>query len=222
MELNRYIDHTLLKAEATADDITKICHEAIEHDFYSVCINPHFVYLASELLEGKHTKVCTVVGFPLGANTTEIKLEEAKRAIVDGAHEVDMVLNIGELKKGNTKFVAEEISQIAKACHDKNVLLKVIIETALLSQKEKEMACQAVNEGKADFIKTSTGFSTSGATIEDVKFMQENTDENIRVKASGGIRDKETALAMIEAGASRLGASSGVDICKGLKSTSDY
>jgi deoxyribose-phosphate aldolase len=137
MELNRYIDHTLLKAEATADDITKICHEAIEHDFYSVCINPHFVYLASELLEGKHTKVCTVVGFPLGANTTEIKLEEAKRAIVDGAHEVDMVLNIGELKKGNTKFVAEEISQIAKACHDKKCSFKSDYRNGLTLAKRK-------------------------------------------------------------------------------------
>ncbi len=155
-------------------------------------------------------------------NTTEIKIEETKRAIVDGASEVDMVINIGELKSRNQKFLVNEISQIATLCHANNVLLKVIIETALLNQEEKILACKVVSQSKADFIKTSTGFSTSGAKLEDIKLLKKNIDTSVRVKASGGIKDLKTAMEMLEAGASRLGTSSGVAICENKKSNQEY
>jgi deoxyribose-phosphate aldolase len=222
MEINRFIDHTLLKPVSTPNQIKTICEEAKKYNFFSVCINPHYVSLASDELKGSEVKVCTVVGFPLGANTTEIKVAETLKAIEDGANEIDMVINIGELKNKNEELITEDIKLVVDACHERNVLCKVIIETCLLDQEEKLLACKAVSNAKADYIKTSTGFGGGGATVEDVKLMKENVTDGILVKASGGVRDLDSANAMIEAGASRLGASSGVAIMEGLKSTENY
>lgn len=213
MKLNKLIDHTLLKPEATKAQIEKLCGEAKEYDFKSVCVNPHYVKRAKELLKESDVLVCTVIGFPLGQNTTAIKVAETKDAIQNGAYEIDMVINIGALKSKDEDYVLNEIKEIRNACKGKT--LKVIIETCLLTDEEKITACKLSKEAGADFVKTSTGFSTHGATVEDVKLMRETVGEDMGVKASGGIRDRETALKMVEAGATRLGVSAGVEIVKG-------
>ena len=213
MKLNKLIDHTLLKPEATKAQIEKLCSEAGEYDFKSVCVNPYYVKCAKELLQGSDVLVCTVIGFPLGQNTTDIKVAETKDAIKNGADEIDMVINIGALKSKDEDYVLNEIKEIRNACKGKT--LKVIIETCLLTDEEKITACKLSKEAGADFVKTSTGFSTHGATVEDVKLMRKTVGEDMGVKASGGIRDRETALNMVEAGATRLGVSAGVAIVKG-------
>ncbi|WP_159722388.1 deoxyribose-phosphate aldolase [Enterococcus sp. CSURQ0835] len=215
MELNRMIDHTILKADATQKDVEQIIEEAKKYHFYSVCINPTWVSLAAEKLNGEPVAVCTVIGFPLGANTTTIKALEAKNAIESGADEVDMVINIGELKGGNFEYVQQDIAAVVAEAKDK-ALVKVIIETSLLNREEKIKACELAKAAGADFVKTSTGFSTGGATIDDIKLMRETVGPEMGVKASGGIHNAKEALAMIEAGATRLGASSGVAIMNGL------
>lgn len=212
MYLNRLIDHTILKSDATKEDIKVLCEEAKEYQFASVCVNPYWVSYAKSLLEDSDVAVCTVIGFPLGATPLEVKAFETLTAIHDGADEIDMVINIGALKSNDTQTVLNEIKAVRNAADDK--VLKVIIETCLLTDDEKKLACNLALEAKADFVKTSTGFSTHGATQEDVALMKSVVLDNAKVKASGGIRDKETAIAMVEAGASRLGTSSGVKIVK--------
>lgn len=210
MELNKYIDHTLLKADATESDIKKLCAEAKQYKFASVCVNPYYIPLCKKLLTDTSVKVCTVIGFPLGQMTTEAKCAEAIDACKKGANEVDMVLNIAALKDNNLDYVTKEIVQITKACHEHHAIVKVIIETCLLSQQDKINACTCVSKAKADFIKTSTGFSTCGATVEDVALMKKYVDPKVQIKAAGGIRSKADALAMINAGANRLGTSKGI------------
>ncbi|MBR5804555.1 MAG: deoxyribose-phosphate aldolase [Clostridia bacterium] len=212
----RYIDHTLLKANATEDQIRKLCEEAREYQFASVCVNTCYVPLAAELLKGSGVKTCCVVGFPLGAMSTEAKAYEAADAVKNGAEEVDMVINVGAIKSGNWDYVKKDIERVVKASHDR-ALVKVIIETCLLTDEEKVMACTAAKEAGADFVKTSTGFSTGGATVEDIRLMRETVGSEMGVKASGGIRTYEDAAAMIEAGATRIGASSGIAIVEGAK-----
>lgn len=212
MEYNRLIDHTLLKPEATKEEIKKLCEEAKEYHFASVCINPSYVKLASELLKGSDVKVCTVIGFPLGATLMASKISETKYALLEGADEIDMVINIGRLKDGDDDYVRTEIAEIKNACNDK--ILKVIIECCLLTDEEKVRACKLAKEAKADFVKTSTGFSKWGAKTEDVKLMRETVGPDMGVKAAGGIRDRETMLKMIEAGANRIGTSHGVELIK--------
>ena len=207
MKRSKYIDHTQLKPDATEDMIVQLCKEAAEYDFASVCINPSRIPLAAELLKDTGVKVCTVIGFPLGAMTTAAKVFETKDAIEKGAEEIDMVINVGKLKDGDDEYVTEEIRAIKEACGD--LVLKVIIETCLLSDEEKVRACKDAEKAGADFVKTSTGFSTGGATLEDVRLMRASVSENVKVKAAGGIRDKETFEKMIEAGAERIGTSSG-------------
>ena len=208
MEIARMIDHTLLKQDASSEAIVKLCEEAKQYHFASVCVNPCWVSLCVETLKGTGVKVCTVIGFPLGANTSEIKAQEAALAIKQGADEVDMVINIGALKEGNTDYVYQDILAVRKASEGK--ILKVIIETSYLTDEEKKTVCKLAAKAGADFVKTSTGFSNAGATAEDVKLMKE--ESGIKVKASGGVRTKEDALKMINAGASRLGASAGIKI----------
>ena len=213
MELNKYIEHTLLKQDATKADFIKLFEEAKEHKFLGICVNPCYVKLAKENLEGSEVKLVTVVGFPLGANTTETKIFETINAVRDGADEIDMVINVTKLKDGEYDYIVDEIRQIKTACQGHN--LKVIIETDLLTKDEIKTACELCIKGGADFVKTSTGFVKGGvgAKAEDVKLMYETVkDAGLQVKASGGIRDKDAALAMIEAGAVRLGTSSGVKI----------
>ena len=214
MGIGKMIDHTLLKADATEDMIKKLCKEAKEHEFAAVCVNPYYVGLANEILKDSEVKVATVIGFPLGANTSEVKAFETENAIKNGADEVDMVINIGALKGKDYDLVKEDIKAVVGAAKDK-ALVKVIIETCLLNEEEKRIACELSKEAGADYVKTSTGFSTGGATVEDVKLMREIVGENIGVKASGGIRDYEKAKAMVDAGASRIGASASIDIVKG-------
>ena len=218
MEINRMIDHTILKADASKEDVMKIIEEAKKYRFYSVCINPTWVSLAAKELQGEPVAVCTVIGFPLGANTTETKAFEAANAIQNGADEVDMVINIGELKDGNDEKVQKDIEAVVAAAKDK-ALVKVIIETSLLNNEEKVKACELAKAAGADFVKTSTGFSTGGATVEDVRLMRETVGPELGVKAAGGIHNAKEAAAMIEAGATRLGASSGVAIMNGLSGT---
>ena len=210
-KLNKYIDHTLLKPEATEGEIKALCEEAAEFDFMSVCIQPYWVKKAAAFLNNTDVKVCTVIGFPLGANTTEVKTFEAKEAVQNGAHEVDMVINIGALKDGDFETVKNDIYSIAQAIKGQ-AILKVIIETALLTDEEIIKASELTKEAGADFVKTSTGFSTGGATIADVKLMRQTVGPSVGVKASGGVRSYEDAMAFIEAGATRLGASSGKKI----------
>ena len=210
MKASKYIDHTQLKPDATKDKIVTLCQEAREYDFASVCINPCWIPLAKELLEGSDVKVCTVIGFPLGAMSTAAKCLETATAVQDGAEEVDMVINIGKLKDGEDDYVRNEIKAIKEACSGK--LLKVIIETCLLTDEEKVRACKLAKEAGADFVKTSTGFSTGGATVEDVALMRRTVGEDMGVKAAGGVRDKETFEAMIKAGATRIGTSSGKNL----------
>ncbi|MDC0764380.1 deoxyribose-phosphate aldolase [Brevibacillus sp. HB1.2] len=217
MNMNKYIDHTLLKPDATQEMIDKLCQEAREHDFMSVCVNPYWVKRSAELLAGSDVKVCTVIGFPLGASTIESKAAETRDAIANGATEVDMVLNVGALKSGDLETVKKDIVAVKQAAGD--ILLKVILETCLLTEEEKVVACKLSVEAGADYVKTSTGFSTGGATVEDIALMRKTVGPNVGVKASGGVRDGEAAVAMIEAGASRVGTSSGVSIVTGAKTT---
>ncbi|RHW34117.1 deoxyribose-phosphate aldolase [Neobacillus notoginsengisoli] len=218
----KMIDHTLLKANATKDEITKLAEEAKEYQFASVCVNPTWVKTAAELLQdAPEVKVCTVIGFPLGASTPETKAFETKDAIENGATEVDMVINIGALKDGNEELVERDIRAVVDAAKGK-ALTKVIIETALLTDDEKVKACELAVKAGADFVKTSTGFSTAGATFEDISLMRKTVGPDIGVKASGGVRSREDALKMIEAGATRIGASSGVSIVKGETSSNSY
>ena len=212
MGLNKYIDHTILKATASNADVQKLCAEAIEHKFYSVCVNGCYVADAKHLLQGTDVKVAAVVGFPLGAMTTAAKVFEAKEAVENGASEIDMVINVAKLKDGEFEYVENEIRQIKEAIGDN--VLKVIIETCYLTDEEKVKACELSLAAKADFVKTSTGFGTDGATYEDVKLMKSVVGDNAKVKASGGVRDKETEQKYINLGAERLGTSSGIDIVK--------
>lgn len=211
MKLNKYIDHTLLKADATAEQIKKLCAEARQYDFASVCVNSCHVPLAKAELEGTDVKVCCVVGFPLGACFTEAKAYEAALSVERGAEEVDMVINIGAAKEGNWGLVEQDIKAVADACHPK-AILKVIIETCLLTDEEKRQACLCAKRAGADFVKTSTGFSISGATPEDVALMRETVGPHMGVKAAGGVRCTEDADKMISSGATRLGTSSGVKL----------
>ncbi|MBU8730292.1 deoxyribose-phosphate aldolase [Cytobacillus oceanisediminis] len=217
----KMIDHTLLKADATKDQIEKICAEAKEYNFASVCVNPAWIKLSSDLLNGTEVKVCTVIGFPLGASTPETKAYETKNAIENGATEVDMVINIGALKGGDNELVERDIRAVVDAAKGK-ALTKVIIETCLLTEEEKVRACELSVKAGADFVKTSTGFSTGGATAEDIALMRKTVGPEIGVKASGGVRSAEDAQKMIDAGATRIGASSGAAIVNGLTSDSDY
>lgn len=214
MELNRMIDHTILKPEATEAAVQKIIDEAKEYNFFSVCINPCWVAFASEQLANTDVAVCTVIGFPLGANTPEVKAYEAADAIKNGANEVDMVINIGALKSQQYDYVRQDIQGVVDAAKGK-ALVKVIIETALLTDEEKVKACELAKEADADFVKTSTGFSTGGAKVADIRLMRETVGPDMGVKASGGVHNAEEALAMIEAGATRIGASTGVAIVSG-------
>lgn len=208
MKINKYIDHTVLKATTVKEDIVKLCQEAKEYGFFSVCVNGCYVSLASEELRGTDVKIAAVIGFPLGAMSSEAKVFEAKKCIQDGASEIDMVINVGLLKSGESKDVEDEIRAIKEAIGDN--VLKVIIETCYLTEKEKRTACQLSLNANADFVKTSTGFGTGGATFEDVALMKEVVGDRAQIKASGGVRDLETALKYIEMGVTRLGTSSGV------------
>ncbi|MFZ2714179.1 MAG: deoxyribose-phosphate aldolase [Streptococcus suis] len=220
MKLNKFIDHTILKPETTQEQVEKILSEAKEYDFSSVCVNPTWVSLAAESLKDTDVKVCTVIGFPLGANTSAVKAFETKDAIANGADEIDMVINIGALKAGNDALVLDDIKAVVDASGDK--LVKVIIEACLLTDDEKVRACQLSKEAGADYVKTSTGFSTGGATVADVALMRKTVGPDMGVKASGGARSYEDAIAFIEAGASRIGASSGVAIMNGAQADGDY
>ncbi|MEC1024011.1 deoxyribose-phosphate aldolase [Bacillus paralicheniformis] len=220
-QMARMIDHTLLKPDAVKSEIEALCKEAREYGFASVCVNPCWVKLCAELLKDSEVKVCTVIGFPLGAASPETKAFETRQAIADGAGEVDMVINIGALKDRDTGTVEHDIRAVTDAAAGK-ALVKVIIETSLLTDEEKRLACELAVKAGADFVKTSTGFSGGGATVQDIKLMREAVGPDIGVKASGGVRDKEIALAMIEAGATRIGASAGVSIVKGLTANEDY
>ena len=214
------IDHTLLKADATRDQIEKLCAEAKKYVFASVCVNPTWVKYSAELLAGTEVKVCTVIGFPLGASTSAVKAFETKDAIANGATEIDMVINIGALKNGEYDVVRDDIKAVVDAAN--GTLVKVIIETCLLTDEEKVKACELSVEAGADFVKTSTGFSTGGATAEDIALMRKTVGPDLGVKASGGVRNLEDMKKMIENGATRIGASSGVEIMEGLTSQSDY
>ena len=220
-QLAKMIDHTILKPEADKASIEKLCKEALEYNFASVCINPTNVELAAKLLKGSEVKVCTVIGFPLGANTMEVKAFETKDAIAKGADEVDMVINIGRLKDKDYEYVEKDIKAVVDAA-DKKALTKVIIETCLLTEEEKVKACELAKKAGADFVKTSTGFSTGGATPEDIKLMRETVGPDMGVKASGGVRSIEDAEAVIKNGATRIGTSASIAICEGKISDSTY
>ena len=215
-----YIDHTILKADATRSAVEKICAEAIEYGFASVCVNTAWTAFCVEQLKDSAVKVCTVVGFPLGAMKSEAKAAETAFAVEDGADEIDMVINVGMLKDRDLESLENDIQVVRDFCKGK--VLKVIIETCLLTDEEKVIACKLAKKAGADFVKTSTGFSTGGATVEDIALMRKTVGPDMGVKASGGVRSYETAVAMIEAGATRLGTSSGVAIMQGNSSTSAY
>lgn len=206
------IDHTLLKPEATQAQITRLCEEAREYGFAAVCINPTYVRLAAKLLTGSSVAVCTVVGFPLGATLPEVKAYEAQQAIHYGATEIDMVMNIGALKSQDYELVEQDLAAVTRVCHDNGAICKVIIEAALLTEEEKVTACRLAQKVGADYVKTSTGFGPGGATVEDVTLMRRVVGPNMGIKAAGGIRTLETARALVEAGATRIGTSSGVKI----------
>lgn len=212
VRLARYIDHTLLKPEATGEDIVKLCKEALEHSFYAVCINPSYVDTAVKELQGSPVIVCAVIGFPLGATSTATKAFEAAEAVDSGAEEVDMVIHVGALKSGNIQYVIDDLAAVVRAAKGNTV--KVIIETGLLDKEEKITACRLVKESGAAFVKTSTGFGPGGATIADVQLMRETVGPDLGIKASGGVRTAKAARQMIEAGATRIGTSSGVAIIK--------
>lgn len=216
-----YIDHTLLKPDTTKEQVLQLCKEAAEYEFASVCVNPSYVETAAAELKDSKVKVCTVIGFPLGASTSGTKAFETKDAIAKGAEEIDMVVNIGAIKSGDNELVKSDIQAVVEAAKGK-AIVKVIIETSLLTDEEKVLASRLSKEAGADFVKTSTGFSTGGATIADVQLMRETVGAELGVKASGGVRSLEDVQGMIDAGASRIGASSGVQIMQGLKSDSDY
>ena len=215
--LNKYFDHTLLKADATADQIDNLCREAMEYDFYSVYVNSSNVAQCRDMLENTDVKIAAVVGFPLGACTSATKVFETEEACRDGASEIDMVINIGALKEGGDEFVYEDIKAVVDAAAKYDTIVKVIIETCLLSDEEKETACRLAEEAKAAFVKTSTGFSTGGATEEDIALMRRVVGDRLQVKASGGIRDYDTVMAMINAGADRIGASASVAVMEDSK-----
>lgn len=210
MNLAKYIDHTLLKPQASREDIEKLCREARQYGFFSVCVNPYWVSFCKDQLKGSDVKVCTVIGFPLGANTTETKVFEAKDALKNGADELDMVINLGAVKSADWDTVLQDIKAIRAA--GKDFTLKVIIETSVLTQEEKIKACELSAQAGADFVKTSTGFTGGGATAEDVRLMRAHVPANMQVKASGGVRTREDFDAMVAAGATRIGASAGVKI----------
>jgi deoxyribose-phosphate aldolase len=213
LDLPRLIDHTLLRADATKTDIERLCAEARQHEFCSVCVNPVWVSLARQLLQGAGVSICSVVGFPLGAQPPETKAQEAQLAIQHGASEIDMVINIGALKGGDDESVLRDIRMVTNACQEGGAKCKVILETCLLTNDEKRRACQLAIDGRANFVKTSTGFSSGGATVEDVSLMSRIVGEHgLEVKASGGIRSLADLQRMVEAGATRIGTSSGVKI----------
>lgn len=220
MKLNQYIDHTLLKATATADDVEQLCAEARTHEFFSVCINSAWVSLAKSRVVDSSVKICSVIGFPLGAMSTAAKVFEAQQAVRDGADEIDMVINVGWIKSGHSDAVREEIRVIKQAIGDR--VLKVIIETCYLSDDEKVRACNLSLDAGADFVKTSTGFGTGGATFDDVQLMLNTVDGKASVKASGGVRDIETALKYIGMGVKRLGTSNGIKIVSGEATSGGY
>lgn len=219
--LEKYIDHTVLKPESKDIDIQKACIDAKKYNFKSVCVNPTWVSYVADQLKGSEVETCTVIGFPLGANVSAIKAKEAEQAIKDGATEIDMVLNIGALKSEDYPLVKEDIKQVVQAAN-KQAVVKVIIETCLLEKNEKIRACEIAKQAGADFVKTSTGFSTGGATVDDVKLMRSTVGPEMGVKASGGVRTYEDALAMIEAGATRIGTSNGVALLQGKEGTASY
>ncbi|TDJ72268.1 MAG: deoxyribose-phosphate aldolase [Planctomycetota bacterium] len=210
--LAKYLDHTILKPDATVTEIDELCDEALRHRFASVCVNGAWVRRCAEILDGSDVLVCCVIGFPLGAMASEVKVYEARRAIEDGACEIDMVIHIGALKSGDDAFVQRDIAGVAEVCHRHGAKLKTILETCLLTDAEKVRACELAKAAGADFVKTSTGFSKGGATIADVALMRRTVGPRLGVKASGGVRDVETARAMIDAGATRIGASASVAI----------
>ena len=214
MNYAKYIDHTLLKPDCKDENIEKLCNEARSYGFKSVCINPSYIPLCKKLLEGSDVLVCTVVGFPLGATSTYSKVEETKKAVDDGADEIDMVINISRLKEKDDAYTLNEIKAIKQACQGRT--LKVIIETCLLSEEEKVRACLLAKEAGADFVKTSTGFSTGGATKEDIALMRKTVGPDMGVKASGGVRDAQGFMDMVNAGATRIGASGGIKIMEEL------
>lgn len=214
MKFNKYFDHTILKADATAEQIEKVCREAIEYDFASVCVNQYRTKMVADILSNTDVKVCTVVGFPLGAVSTAVKKYEAECAMNDGADEIDMVINIGALKDGDYDYVLSDIKGVRETCTD--ITLKVIIETCLLNDEEKRQACVIAEKAGADFVKTSTGFSTGGAKTEDVALMRDTVGDRLGVKASGGIHTYDEAMSMINAGADRLGTSATLDILNKL------
>jgi deoxyribose-phosphate aldolase len=217
-----FIDHTLLKPEAGGADILKVCAEAAEYHFKSVCVNPVWVKTVKKALRGSGVLTCSVVGFPLGATPTDVKAFEARGAVLDGADEVDMVINIAAARAGDKGALVEDIASVAEAVHASGAILKVIIETSLLTDSQKILACEAAVEAGADFVKTSTGFNGGGATVEDIALMRRTVGPGLGVKASGGVRSLEDAQAMIAAGATRIGASSGIAIVKGEQGSSSY
>lgn len=211
-QYNKYIDHTILKADALNTDIIRLCNEAKQYNFMSVCINPSYISLAKKELKHTDIKVCTVIGFPLGQMTTNTKVSETIDALKLGADEIDMVINIAQLKMGNLDYVTNEIKAIKEVCKDK--ILKVIIETCLLTDNEKINACECIMKAGADFVKTSTGFSTGGATVHDIELFKKTVGDKCLIKASGGVKTKEDLIAMINAGANRIGTSKGVELMK--------
>lgn len=219
MNIAKTIDHTILKPDVTEADVIKVCEEAKTHGFFSVCVNPYYVPLVAKELSGTDVKVTSVIGFPLGANTSVIKAAEANQSVMDGANEIDMVLNVSALKDKKYDYVRADIKAVVDAIAGR-AILKVILETCLLTKEEIVKACELSKEAGAQFVKTSTGFSTGGATVEDVKLMKDTVGDSMEVKASGGVRDYETAIKVIEAGATRIGASSSVDIVNKSKSQS--
>jgi deoxyribose-phosphate aldolase len=221
-DLAGYIDHTLLKPDATLAELDQLCAEALQHSFASVCVNGSHVRRCAEILRGSPVAVCSVIGFPLGAMASEVKAFEARRAIEDGACEIDMVMAVGALKSGAADFVRADIRGVAQTCHARGAKLKVILETCLLTDPEKVLACELAQAAGADFVKTSTGFAKGGATVDDVALMRRAVGPSMGVKASGGVRDAAQAKAMIEAGATRIGASASVAIAKGGAGSGTY
>jgi len=211
-DLNIYIEHTNLKPDATHQDIVRLCEEAVEHKFYGVCVSPYYVQLAKKTIKKAPVKIITVVGFPFGYNTVASKVEETKKAIIGGADEVDVVMNIAAFKSGDDATVLNDLQAVIMACHLQNKIAKVIIETALLSKSEIEKACRLCVDSEADFVKTSTGFASSGAKLEDIELMRKILPAKVKIKAAGGIKDHETAVAMVNAGATRLGTSASIAI----------
>ncbi|EIT85223.1 deoxyribose-phosphate aldolase [Fictibacillus macauensis ZFHKF-1] len=222
MDVAKMIDHTALKPETTVKHILTLCEEAKRYGFYSVCVNPFWVYTAFDHLKKSSVLVCTVIGFPFGATTSDVKAFETRNALQNGAREIDMVLNIGALKSGDDTIVTQDIAAVVEQAAKGNALVKVILETSLLTEEEKVRACQLAVKAGAHFVKTSTGFSSGGATVEDIALMRKTVGPTIGVKASGGIRDPETFQKMIDAGATRIGASASVAIVEGRASDSDY